>query len=171
MLCCLCHQAQDNALSDRIANYEMEIALDVDNKTLDGLTQLTWKNTSPDTIKALYFHLYYNAFKNTGSTFFKERGVPPFLTRNIDEDCGWSWSQIESFVDANENNLITQAEYVHTDDDNAEDQTVLKIPLATPILPGESEVYHFNWRAKIPKTMIRTGYNCLLYTSPSPRDA
>ena len=162
-LCCVDLSAQDPVLSDRIANYEMEINLDIESKQLDGLTQLTWKNISSDTITELYFHLYYNAFKNTGSTFFKERGMPSFLTQNIDDECGWGWSQIESFVDEAENNLIINAEYAQPDDDNAEDQTVLRIPLKNSILPGESAQFSFNWRAKIPQTMIRTGYNKEFY--------
>ena len=137
----------------------MEIDLDVENKQLEGQTQLTWKNTSSDTISYLLFHMYYNAFKNANSTFFQEREVPEFLTYGIDEDCNWAWTSITHIADENGNALIDASEYIQTDDRNSYDQTVLKVPLKKPLLSGEQATFTFNWKAKIPKTMPRTGYN------------
>jgi hypothetical protein len=59
-------------LSERIANYDIDVKLDVEKKTLDGKQTLTWKNTSKDLVSELQFHLYLNAFKDENSTFMKE---------------------------------------------------------------------------------------------------
>ncbi len=146
-------------LSDRIANYDMEIRLDKNSKKLHCKTQLTWTNPSADPVDHLLFHLYYNAFKNSNSTFMKERGVPDFLLNNIDEECGWGWSNIDSMTDEAGNQLISGAEYIQPDDDNTSDQTVLKVPLANAVGPYETIVIQYDWTAKIPMTMPRTGYN------------
>ncbi len=151
--------AQDEALSNRVANYDMDIYLDIEQKKLDASTQLIWKNISMDTITELYFHLYYNAFRNSESTFFKERGVPAWLTKDIDEECGWGWSNITNFKDALGNDLTGNMQFVHPDDDNKDDRSVLMVPLEIPLLPGQAHVFNFQWQAKIPKTMPRTGYN------------
>ncbi|NNE25438.1 MAG: M1 family metallopeptidase [Saprospiraceae bacterium] len=146
-------------LSPRIANYTIKVELDPPNHSLDAEQILVWKNPSTDTIKEMYFHLYYNAFKNSQSTFFKERGVPEFLTSDIDEVCGWGYSEIENIIDGNGNDLSGSMRYYQTDDDNTEDQSVLKIDLVEPVLPGDSISLQMNWRARVPKTMPRTGYN------------
>ena len=155
--------SQTPALSEPIASYNMQIELDVADKKLMGQTTLTWKNTASDTIYTLFFHLYYNAFKNSESTFFKERGVPEILSKNIDNDCGWGWSNIEEFEDAQGQSLVDKMRYVQPDDGNPNDQSVLQVDLITPILPGEEKVFNFKWTAKIPKTMPRTGYNKEFY--------
>lgn len=163
LLICFCilqiGLGQDLALSPRIANYNIELELDTTNKKILADQIVNWKNISEDTIAELYFHLYYNAFKNSESTFFKERGVPDFLTKDIDDVCGWGWSHIQSFVDSSGNNLISEAEYVAPDVGNEMDQTVMRIPLQNPIYPGQSANFVMQWEARIPRTMPRTGYN------------
>ncbi len=151
--------AQTKQLSSKIANYDMDILLDAKTKTLKGKTTLRWKNISDQPIDELYFHMYYNAFKNARSTFFKERGVPEFLTTDIDDTCGWGWTHISSFKDNYGNELSDRMNYVQTDDDNIYDQSVLKIDLIEPVLADSMHIFYFEWEAKIPKTMPRTGYN------------
>ena len=107
--------------------------------------------------------MYYNAFKNSKSTFFTERGVPEFLTRDIDDVCGWGWTHISSFIDEQGNELYDSMQYVQPDDANIHDQTVLKIKLAQAVKAGSTQTFKFNWEAKIPKTMPRTGYNKSFY--------
>ncbi len=150
-------------LSPQIANYQMDIELDVNNKKLYGKTVLTWKNISDAPVDDLYFHLYYNAFKNSRSTFFRERGVPAFLTQDIDNNCGWGWSYIKNITDDKGNDLSSGMTYVSPDDGNPDDETVLHIPLSEAVPSGESRTYTYEWEAKIPQTMPRTGYNMDYY--------
>ena len=151
------------ALSPRIANYDMDIVLDVDNKILTGKTVLVWRNISNVDVDELYFHMYYNAFRNTESTFFAERGVPGFLTQNIDENCGWGWSEITHIEDQGKNDLTAALSYVSPDDNNADDKSVLKVKLLESVKAGETATFVYNWKAKIPQTMPRTGYNMDYY--------
>jgi len=148
-----------STLSPRIANYRMEVELNVETKKLTGQTTLIWKNTGSTPTDFLLLHLYYNAFKNSNSTFFSERGIPAFLTENIDEECGWGWSQVTRVTDASGNDLTANLSYVQPDDGNINDQTVLRIDLAQEVAAGESLTLSYDWQAKVPKTMPRTGYN------------
>jgi len=149
-------------ISPRIANYKMDVELDIDSKRLTGKTYLHWKNTGATAVDHLLFHMYYNAFRNSESTFFKERGVPEFLTKDIDAECGWGWTHILSIQDEYGNEL-TDLSYIQTDDDNQEDKTVLKVGLPSPIPAGGDLTLTYEWVAKIPKTMPRTGYNKEFY--------
>ncbi len=159
-LCLLGFYGQgQEVLSPRIANYFMDVQLDPDKKKLSATTDLIWYNPSQDTIGYVLLHLYYNAFRNSRSTFFKERGVPEFLTQDIDEECGWGWSHIISVKDGAGNDLTAGMEYIAPDDGNKLDRTVIKIPLAKTIWGEENVTLRMEWEAKIPKTMPRTGYN------------
>ncbi len=151
--------AENEPLSPRIANYDMEIKLDTEKKHLIAHTKLVWKNPSADTIRDLQFHLYYNAFKNTESTFFKERGMPSIFKKALEEECEWSWVDIKNMKDQDGNDLTVKMHYYQPDDDNTADQSVLRVPLPKPVMPYESIEVDFDWVAKIPKTMVRTGYN------------
>lgn len=141
-----------------IANYVMDIDLDWETKTLDCKTVLTWKNISDEPISELQFHLYYNAFKNTNSTFLSNRTGLRLLDSEEDE-CRWSWSEIRKFQDQDGHVLTDSMSYIQPDDGNPFDQTVLSVKLKKPVLPGEVQSFEFEWEAKIPKIMPRTGHN------------
>ena len=151
---------QKKALSPRTANYDIQVKLDVPNKKLIASTQLLWQNPSTDTIRELQFHLYLNAFKNSESTFMTGSGrIPDFFKKNLLENCGWSWVDIKSMKDEHGNDLTAAMSYIHPDDDNEADQTVMKVNLAQPVLPNQSIRIDFDWETKIPHAVIRTGYN------------
>ena len=151
--------AQNEPLSPRIANYDMELSFDPDNKNISCQELLTWNNPSTDTIYELQFHVYQNAFKNTESTFMKERGFFSDMLSETAANCGWSWVDIQSVVDEHGHDLKQTMEYIQPDDDNETDQTVLRLKLPTPVMPGGSIKVNLNWKSKIPRTMPRTGYN------------
>ncbi len=141
----------------------MDVTLDVNKKLLEGRTQLIWQNPSDDTIDHLQFHLYYNAFKNTKSTFLKERDFNSFLSLEEDDECRWGWSKMTAITDEAGNSLLDNSHYIQPDDANPEDRTVLKVPLVKTAGPKEKIIINFSWTAKIPKTMARTGYNKEFY--------
>ena len=145
-------------LSPRIASYNIEVELDVDNKKLYGQQILHWKNPSMDTIFELQYHLYLNAFKNSESTFLREQSNFSLLNTDQDE-CVWSYVDVQKIVDEYGNDLKANMKYIQNDDGNEHDQTVLQVPLVKPVLPGESIKIDLDWVTKIPNVMPRTGYN------------
>ncbi len=141
-------------ISPRIANYKIDVALDVEKKTLEADQIIIWQNISTDTIKELRFHMYYNAFKNDNSTFLRARGMSDILSGSE-----FGWTEVQSLKDDDEIELIGNSYYDPVDDGNEADKTVLVIPLATPILPLGLATFEMKWQAKVPKIMPRTGYN------------
>ncbi len=137
----------------------MDVTLDIDERMIYGETVLEWNNPSSDTVNELQFHLYYNAFKNTRSTFMSNARGFGFLDKTLKEECGWSYSEIISIKDESGKDLVMNSEFIALDDQNEYDQTVLKVPLERSVLPLEGQKYYIKWKAKIPKAMIRTGYN------------
>ncbi len=139
--------------------YQTNVTLDTATHMLSAETILTWTNPDHKPVDHMLFHMYYNAFKNSNSTFFTEGTFPDFLTPSGLDECQWSYIQIDQIHDSNLTDLSSQISYIQPDDDNLHDQTVLRLDLPTPIPPGQSIQLTYKWSAKIPHIMPRTGYN------------
>lgn len=149
------------ALSPRNASYQIKVTLDVDRKRLSGREILTWRNPSPDPISELRFHLYLNAFRDGKSTFMREsggqlRGVQ--FDRDNQEDSYGSIDIVALQVAGGEN-LTKKIQFTQPDDLNKDDRTVIRVPLATPVAPGQTIVLNVDFRAKLPKIFARTGFS------------
>src|SRR5688572_21040092 len=57
------------ARSVRNANYDIEARLDPTSRTITGRAVLRWTNVAPISAPDLRFHLYWNAWSNTRSTW------------------------------------------------------------------------------------------------------
>ncbi len=149
-------------LSERIANYDIDVKLNAATKILDGKEILYWRNTSNDTIYDLQFHLYLNAFKNTESTFLQSGRIG---TRGADlfgeGDDIWGWTEVTSMKMGNDIDLTPQIEFYQPDDDNDKDQTVIRVPLvdSLAIMPGDTIQLEIDFQAKLPQIMARTGFS------------
>ncbi len=141
-------------LSPRIANYAISVKLDVKKKTLQGKEVLTWRNTSHDKIADLQFHLYLNAFKNSQSTFMKESGQESRGVRASTR----GWIDVSKMTIRGGEDLTDNLEFISPDDDNAEDQTVLKAPLTNPVRPGQAITIDVEFEAQLPSIVSRTGF-------------
>ena len=62
-------------LSPRNASYTITARLDPAARTIAGSETITWRNITTKPAADLQFHLYWNAWKNTRSTFMRERAL------------------------------------------------------------------------------------------------
>ena len=99
-------------------------------RQLIGQQRLIWRNPSNDTIPDLWFHLYLNAFKSPNTTFFKESGGQ--LRGAAQGQDNWGWIQIKSLKLEDGTDLTGSMRFEQPDDQNPEDQTVMRVPLTTP---------------------------------------
>lgn len=150
----------DIPLSNRISNYDIWVQLDEVSKKLYGYEILKWKNTSPDLITELHFHLYLNAFKNVNSTFMKESsGKHRGFRTDLDKKINWGWIDIDSIGNEFQGDLTNNIEFIQPDDDNKFDQTVAKVTLNKPLNPGEEIKLKIKFTSKLPKIFARTGFS------------
>jgi hypothetical protein len=143
-------------LSPRIANYTIDATLNDERKTLAGHEVLHWRNTSSDKLRELRLHLYLNAFKNNQSTFARESGNR--LHRHWMSTDGWGWIDVTSLKTETGEDLTRSIEFIHPDDDNELDRTVIRIPLASPLMPNQSITLSLDFVAQLPHVLARTGY-------------
>src|SRR6187402_2383182 len=78
--------------SPRNANYRIRARLDTEARTISGTETITWRNPASIPASTLQFHLYYNAWRNTESTWMRERilGGDSSLASRPEADWGWT---------------------------------------------------------------------------------
>ncbi len=145
--------------SERIANYTMEVKLDVKNRLIHGEEILTWRNTTNFPAYDLRFHLYYNAWRNNQSSFFKSVRYWNYKFNDYRAN-DWAYCDVQS-IEMVENegsqDLSDQMSYIQPDDGNPDDRTVLRVELPHPVPPGETIRLKIRWQSKVPRTFARTG--------------
>ncbi len=151
-------------LSDRIADYTIQVRLDHPARTLIGRQVLTWRNAGEIAATELRFHLYWNAWANDRSTWMLEDRIRGRSDRGEKIAAGdWGWIEVDEarLLAAAERpgaDLAAGLRFDSPDDGNPEDRTVLVVPLPTAVEPGESVQVEMAWRAKVPRTFARTGF-------------
>ncbi len=144
--------------SPPVVEYTIEVSLDPSTHQLEGKERLLWRNPSGDAVSELRFHTYLNAFKNNRSTFMRESSGPirgGRAGRNPDD---WGWIDVLSVKTADGRDLRRGAAYVQPDGNDPSDETVLAVPLPSPVPPHGEIALEIAFRAKLPKIFARTGY-------------
>lgn len=148
-------------LSLRNANYEIDAQLDTATKIVAGSETLTWTNVTEHPAPDLRFHLYYNAWRNSESSFLSSlRYRSMDLSERRDDE--WAYSDVKSVEilpgpDEVGGPVAVPIEFIQPDDGNESDRTVMRIALPRPVEPGETIRVRIEWDAKVPRTFARTG--------------
>jgi hypothetical protein len=149
------------ALSPRNANYSIDVALNARTHTLAGRAVVTWRNTSAASTSELRFHLYYNAWKNTRSSWMREGQLAGGGGSDTIKPGDWGWIEVSAVRllpgDAPPVDVTGRRRYISPDDGNPDDQTVMSVPLPVEVKPGETVSVELVWESKIPRTFARTG--------------
>lgn len=157
LLAGLSGSAAGAAMSDQIVRYNISARLDPASKTITGRETLAWRNESPDTIPELRFHLYLNAFQNEKSTFIRESGGQ--LRGDTMSKVDWGYIEIKRMQEAHGSDLTHAIRFIHPDDDNADDRTVIAVALPEPVPPGRTITLDIDFVSKLPRVFARTGYH------------
>ena len=152
---------EPNALSPRNASYRITARLDPSTRTLTGDELLTWRNTSSVSATSLQFHLYYNAWRNTRSTWMRERTMAGGTDLAERPEADWGWIDVISVRIAGSTgsggDVTSRLRFIAPDDGNGDDRTVVELPLDTPVAPGGTIALQIGWTSRVPRTFSRTG--------------
>ena len=147
--------------SPRNANYTITARLDPSTRTITGAETITWRNITTKPATDLQFHLYWNAWKSSRTTFMHERalrstGLGPRVDdrrRNPDE-----WSRIDVVsIRVGARDLSASKRFIAPDDENPDDETVMVVPLDPAVEPGGTATIDLTWTAHVPRAFARTG--------------
>jgi len=163
-------QATEEARSPRNANYEIDVQLHPERKMLEARGTIEWRNLQEVGTDELWFHLYWNAWRNNLSTWMQEdraagrsrnRRTPPGPPERED----WSWTEVRSLALIGEDGERTPlpTRFESPDDGNVHDRTVLVATLPRLVMPEETIRLEIEWESRIPRTFARTGHRGNFY--------
>jgi hypothetical protein len=139
-------------------SYEIWVELDDAAKTLRGREQIIWRNMTQDEVSDMWFHLYWNAFKNEKSAMLEESRREGSLGRQAEKD-SWGWIDISRITLADGTDLGPTLEFMIPDQPAFPgDQTVARVLFPMPVGPGEEVRLEIEFESKIPRTIARSGY-------------
>lgn len=150
-------QPPEPPLAKPIASYDITAVLDAKTHTVTGHETVTWLNDSLDSVSSLQFHLYMNAFRNSRSTFFKESGGQ--LRGDQFKGDDWGWIRVNSMRLEGSADLTSAIRFIAPDDGNAEDRTVIEVPLPQSVRPGQSIRLTIDFTTRLPMIFARTGFH------------
>jgi hypothetical protein len=143
--------------SPRNASYTIDARLDTARKTISGSELITWRNVTASSASELQFHLYWNAWKDARSTFMRERALGGRVRVPAEDASHIEVTAIKIVSDGSPLDVTSRKRFIHPDDDNADDQTVMAVALPAPAAPGTTLTIQVDWTARIPRTFDRTG--------------
>lgn len=145
---------------ERVVDYALEARLDPEAKTVTARGRVVWKNTGSAPVRALWWHLYLNAFRNTRSTFIRESGGR--LRGDELTPGAWGWIEVTALrvrtSTAGAVDLLEGRTFEQPDDGNRDDRTVMRTPLPFAIPPGQSVEVELAFVSKLPRVFARSGY-------------
>jgi hypothetical protein len=138
--------------------YSMDVKMDASTNRFTGKQQLEYTNNSPDTLKKLFYHLYWNAFQPNSMMDARSRHMGEIMTgrrpewdsrvtdriSKLKED-ETGYQKIESLT----MNGVAQPFTVH--------ETILEVNLTKPINPGAKVMLNMNFNAQVPLQIRRSG--------------
>jgi aminopeptidase N len=150
----------EGARSPRNANYDIDVSLDHERRTLRARETIRWRNISSQAATELQFHLYWNAWRDADSTWLRERRLLSSYTPPRDD--AWGSTEVTAIrvrqPDGSTIDLTPQIRYIAPDDGNAADRTVMTVPVPATVQPNETVQIEIEWDARIPRPFARTGY-------------
>ena len=149
------------AQSPRNASYDIDVTLDPAARTLTGSEVITWRNIGTIAAYSIRLHLYWNAFRNTNSTFLKQRKLAGDDAMGEAPAGDFGYAELATIAvlngDGSEQDLRPGLRYISPDDQNADDRTLAFAPLPTAVAPGATLRLRITWTGKFPRNFDRTG--------------
>lgn len=143
-------RAQPSAPWQQAVAYEMDVRLDTERHRLNGYQRVVYTNRSPDTLRHVYYHLYFNAFHPDSKMAAYARRLSDPDRRTAPRIFGLGpdevgWQRIDRLT---QDGVPVSFEA---------DDTVLRVDLTAPILPGTSTVFEMDFEAQVPLQTRRSG--------------
>ncbi|HLT73716.1 MAG TPA: hypothetical protein VKZ68_01480, partial [Ohtaekwangia sp.] len=141
--------AQDYRWQQRV-EYIMDVHLDVKTHKLTGNQKLTYFNNSKDTLRKVYYHLYFNAFQPGSMMDVRSRTI-------ADPD-----RRVRDRISKLQPDEIGYQKIDQLKQDGKEvsfhvEGTVLEVTLAKPILPNTKTVFDMKFNGQVPVQIRRSG--------------
>ena len=154
--------AQADRWQQRI-DYKINATLDVATNIVKGTEEIVYTNNSTDTLRKVYFHLYWNAFQPNSSMDVRSRelGKNTMTSRRGDIIKDWDARVTDRIQKLTPTEIgyqrVSQILIAGKAQKLIEHETILEVQLTNPIAPKSSAKLSLVFEAQVPKQIRRTG--------------
>ena len=133
-------------------DYKMVVDIDVKSFKYSGEQELLYTNNSPDSLKKVFYHLYFNAFQ-PGSEMSERIKTGKDKNKRFLID-----------IDSLKPNEVGYLKVSNLKQDgnvlkHELSETILEVLLSKPLMPGETTKLTLNFEGQVPKLVRRAGRN------------
>ncbi len=145
-------------------DYKMEVNMDVKNFQYKGTQTLVYTNNSPDTLRKVFYHLYFNAFQPGSEMDARLKTISDPDKRMVKSFKTGDKTVKESRISTLKPNEIGYLKITNFKQDgvaanNRVVGTVLEVDLAKALLPGKSTTFTLDFDGQVPLQIRRSGRN------------
>ncbi|HVE60588.1 MAG TPA: hypothetical protein VNA26_02130, partial [Chitinophagaceae bacterium] len=142
----------------------MNIDMDVATNKYKGTQKLEYWNNSPDTLKRVFYHLYWNAFQPNSMMDTRSRRQGSVVLRK-DRDgndiVDWDARVKDRIANLKKEEIgyqqIVSIKMNGRPQKHNYHETILEVVLDRPVLPRNKVVFDMNWEAQVPLQIRRSG--------------
>ncbi len=156
-------------------DYKINAALDVQTNIVKGAENIVYTNNSPDTLRKIYFHLYWNAFQPNSSMDkrsielgknllnFRRGAISASNATNLGQEAVQDWDRrVKDRIQQLQPSEIgyqrvQQITIAGKAQKLIEHETILEVVLTQSILPKASVSMSLSFEAQVPKQIRRSG--------------
>ena len=133
-------------------DYTIEVEMDHETAQYNGTETVVYTNNSPETLHKVFFHLYYNAFQPGSEMAIRLKNAAD-KNRRFKVDIDSLTPQQQGYLKVSG---LTQDGIALTPE---ESETILEVPLAKALAPGESTTFNLSFNGQVPDVIRRAGKN------------
>lgn len=155
--------AQPDRWQQRI-KYTMNIDMDVTTNRYQGRQTVDYWNNSPDTLRKVFFHLYWNAFQPGSMMDERSRRQGSIILRKDrqgNDIADWDPRVEDRILNLKEDEIgyqkIASVRMNGRAQKTKVHETILEVQLDQPILPKTKAAFDMNWEAQVPLQVRRSG--------------
>ncbi|WP_026808745.1 M1 family metallopeptidase [Arenibacter latericius] len=137
-------------------DYTMDVSMDVKNYQFTGTQKLVYTNNSPDELRRVYYHLYFNAFQPGSEMDVRLQSIPDPDRRMMHE----GKSRIATLSQDEIGYLrVSQLSQDGQAVNYKEEGTILVVDLNEPIPAGGKATFDMTFTGQVPLQIRRSGRN------------
>ena len=146
-------------------DYKMDVSMDVKNYQYKGTQELVYTNNSSDTLKKVYYHLFFNAFQPGSEMDARLHSIKDPDGRMVTKVKGADGKETkQSRIETLKPNEIGFLKITNFKQDGVTAQTrtsgtIMEVTLAKPILPNSKTTFTLDFDGQVPVQVRRTGRN------------
>ena len=144
--------------------YDMDINMNVETNQFTGKQKLEYWNNSPDTLKRVFYHLYWNAFQPNSMMDTRSRrqgSISLRKDRQGNDIVDWDGRVKDRILHLSDKEIGYQKILSLKMNGRAQKykvhETILEVELDRPILPKTKVVFDMDFQAQVPLQIRRSG--------------